>query len=76
MSEDVAYDLDVCPSIDLSTRMAVPKHMSPDWLGANTSETSIVLDSMANGTTGNWFVRHILSYEKVSDRSGRRPLPS
>ncbi len=47
MPQDIAYHFDVGPSIDLSSRVAVPKSMRADYLGRNTSQLRIVLDTMS-----------------------------
>jgi hypothetical protein len=66
VTKDLAHDFDVGPCIDLSARVTVSKRMSTDRFCFNTGQTSVVPDAVTNGPAGYWFVRHILSKEKVS----------
>jgi hypothetical protein len=65
VAEDVAYHLDVGPSINLSASMTVPKSMRANCLGWNTSQLRVVLDTVTNGTPSHPFVGHIFPQKDV-----------
>ena len=65
MAEDVAYDFDVGPSINLSTRVTVTKSVRADHFGRNTSQPRIVPDTVTNGTPGYRLVGHVFSQKDV-----------
>jgi hypothetical protein len=67
VTEDLTYDLDVRPGIDLSARVTVPKRMGSERFGCNTTQTSVVSDAVANGPASHWLVGHIFSQENVLD---------
>jgi hypothetical protein len=47
MSQDVTYDLEICPEIDLPRRMTVPEQVTTDRNGRDDASKSNVL---ANST--------------------------
>jgi hypothetical protein len=67
VTKDIAYDLDVRPSINLPGRMTVSKSVCADYLGGNASQMRIVPDTVANGAAGYRLVRHILPEEEALD---------
>ena len=67
MTEDVAYDFDVGPCIDLPGRVTVSKGMCADDFGRNSSQACIVANSVANRGAGHWLIRHIFPEEEVLD---------
>lgn len=67
MTKNLTHDFDVCPSIDLSTRVTVPKCMRPDDFGRNAGQTGVVPYAVPDRTTGHWLVWHVFAEEKVPD---------
>lgn len=67
MTEDVAYDFDVGPSINLSARVTVTKSMRADNRGRNTSYSRVVPDPVSNSATRHRLVRHVFPDEDVPD---------
>ena len=76
MTEDVAHHFDVGPSINLSTRMTVPKNMCANQLGRYTSQPRVMPDAVTNGGTGHPLVGHIFPQKDMLHGWGRRPFLS
>jgi hypothetical protein len=64
VTEDIAYDFDIGPRINLPACMAVPKRVRTVHLGRNAGQSGVVPDAVSYRCAAYGLVGHVLSQEK------------